>query len=222
MKINEVSWKDRKAKRPSCAVTDAEVQAAMPKTRLQLTNQLRNDGVLRPRVDLRSTTSRSKPPTQIGSNLRSSSASSIYLPSSMSDKSLVRLAADPVRSLKYGSQLKGFSETMNKRIESRQMSSRFVENDSLNKLERRLNNIGSSAVDEFEDYFDDDELRAIKVSQTDCVCSKTKRRFGSSLYRLVLARPNRPLILIPLHLTFECGFERPIEPHSCMKSILRH
>ena len=87
----------------------------------------------------------------------------------MSDKSLVRLAADPVRSLKYGSQLKGFSESMNKRIESRQMSSRFVENDSLNKLERRLNNIGSSAVDEFEDYFDDDELRAIKVSQTDCV-----------------------------------------------------
>ena len=174
VKINEVSWKDRKAKRPSIAVTDAEVQAAMPKTRLQLTNQLRNDGVL-PKVDLRSTTSRMKPATQVGSNLRGRpSSATVSLPSSMSDKSMVRLASDPIRSLKYGSQLKGFSQTMDKRIQSRQMSTRFVENDSLNKLERRLNNIGTPEIDEFEDYFDADELRAIKVSKTACVYFETQ------------------------------------------------
>lgn len=162
VRIQEVSWKDRKAKRPSVAVTDAEVQAAIPKTRLQLTNQLRNDGVL-PQADLRSTTSSYKPPTQIGSNLRPKSA--VSLPSSMSDKSLLRLASDPIRSLKYGSQLKGFSQTMDKRINSRQMSTRFVENDSLKKLERRMSQITTSSDDydgELENYFDAEELRAIK------------------------------------------------------------
>ena len=164
VKITEVSWKDRKAKRPSVAVTDAEVQAAIPKTRLQLTNQLRNDGVL-PQIDLRSTTSRFKAPTSVGSNLRRESA--VSLPTThMSDKNLARLAKDPVRSIKYGAQLSGFSQSMDKRIQSRQMSTRYVENDSLNRLERRLSNIGSSSTD-FDDYeneFDADELRAIKVS----------------------------------------------------------
>ena len=86
----------------------------------------------------------------------------------MSDKSLLRLASDPIRSLKYGSQLKGFSQTMDKRINSRQMSTRFVENDSLKKLERRMSQITTSSDDydgELENYFDAEELRAIKVNK---------------------------------------------------------
>ena len=85
----------------------------------------------------------------------------------MSDKNLARLAKDPVRSIKYGAQLSGFNQSMDKRIQSRQMSTRYVENDSLNRLERRISNIGSSATDydDFENEFDEDELRAIKVSQ---------------------------------------------------------
>ena len=57
---------------------------------------------------------------------------------------------------------------MDKRINSRQMSTRFVENDSLNKLERRMSQITTSSDDydgELENYFDADELRAIKVNK---------------------------------------------------------
>ena len=54
-------------------MSDAEVQAAMPKTRLQLREKMVNDGVLQRNrtslVDLRSTSSRNKLPTQIGSSL---------------------------------------------------------------------------------------------------------------------------------------------------------
>ena len=124
VKITEVSWKDRKAKRPSVAVTDAEVQAAIPKTRLQLTNQLRNDGVL-PQIDLRSTSSRFRAPTSVGSNLRREST--VSLPTThMSDKNLARLAKDPVRSIKYGAQLSGFSQAMDKRIQKSLKSVIFI------------------------------------------------------------------------------------------------
>ena len=106
----------------------------------------------------------------------------------MSDKNLARLASDPVRSIKYGAQLSGFSQSMDKRIQSRQMSTRYVENDSLNRLERRLSNIGSSSTDfdDFENEFDADELRAIKVSQPSNYIFSS---LGSSLYRPILARP---------------------------------
>jgi len=47
-----VSWKDKKSKRGNLSVSDAEVQAAMPKTRLQLREKMVNDGVLANRTSL--------------------------------------------------------------------------------------------------------------------------------------------------------------------------
>ena len=119
-------------------MSDAEVQAAMPKTRLQLREKMVNDGVLsRNRtslVDLRSTSSRNKLPTQIGSSLSRTEnrptgkrkifggnseisrriCSGYEVPSYMSDKQKQRIANDPIRALKYGSQLTGFSDDFNK------------------------------------------------------------------------------------------------------------
>ena len=135
-----MSWKDKKSKRGSLAVSDAEVQAAMPKTRLQLREKMVNDGVLsRNRtslVDLRSTSSRNKLPTQIGSSLSRTEnrptgkprtfffgknsefsrrvCSGYEVPSYMSDKQKQRIANDPIRALKYGGQLAGFSDDFNK------------------------------------------------------------------------------------------------------------
>ena len=101
-----VSFKDRKAQRSSMTVTDAEVQAALPPTRLGL----RSTMSIPTQVDLRSY-SRKGQTTQVGSNLTGSNVekrsasytvSSGYseIPSYMSDKQIQRIANDPIASLK--------------------------------------------------------------------------------------------------------------------------
>jgi len=145
--INTVSWKERKSKRGTLSVSEAEVQAAMPKTRLQLREKMMNDGVItrdRTTADLRSSSSRYKAPTQVGSNLKSVETNSnrpgTSVPSYMSDKQLQRIADDPVRSMKYGSQLASFGSELNKRVEKEMSRTTFVENHNLDRLQRIRSN----------------------------------------------------------------------------------
>ena len=104
-----ISFKDRKSQRASLTVTDAEVKAALPPTRLGLRSTM-STAPATP-VDLRSY-SRKGVTTQVGSNLSGSnverrSSTSIStgsgyceIPSYMSDKQIQRIANDPIASLK--------------------------------------------------------------------------------------------------------------------------
>lgn len=173
------SFKDRKSKRGALTVTDAEVQAAMPRTRLQLREQLVDKGELRKRssdfhqyeatrasqVDLRYSTSRSTPATKVGSNLSEYGCVETSLPSFMSDKQLSRLANDPIASLKYGGAIKDFArngenfnemekrrrEKMEARIEQRSHSI-CIDNRNLDRIENRMRNM--VVEDDYENYYD--------------------------------------------------------------------
>ena len=139
--INTVSWKERKSKRGSLSVSDAEVAAAIPKTRLQLREKMMNDGVIArdrtaDKIDLRSTSSRYKAPTQVGSNLKSVERGT-SIPSYMSDKQMQRIADDPIRSIKYDSKLAQFGSDMNKRVEKEMNRTTFTENRNLDKIQRK-------------------------------------------------------------------------------------
>jgi hypothetical protein len=103
-----ISFKDRKSQRASLTVTDAEVQAALPPTRLGMRSTMSTAPPTQ--VDLRSY-SRKGVTTQVGSNLsgsnverRSSTISTGFgyceIPSYMSDKQIQRIANDPIASLK--------------------------------------------------------------------------------------------------------------------------
>merc|ERR1712226_95617 len=131
----------------------------MPKTRLQLRESMIEKGEMARRStdyfeqrDLRSTSSRSKPPTQVGANL---GIVEKPLPAYMSDKRLAKLASDPIASIKYGKQIQEFGKSaeLQRRIEQRSQAI-TIENRNLERIENRIRNIVIEDDDEYENYFD--------------------------------------------------------------------
>ena len=113
------------------------------------------------------------------------------VPSYMSDKQKQRIANDPIRALKYGNQLAGFSDDFNKswlkkliiswdfsqselksaliffnqekRVDKQVSRMNYVENNNLDRLEKRLKS--RRQEDYSDDYFESEEaMMSIKVS----------------------------------------------------------